>query len=334
MQKVKRDTLVVVLSLTIIATLTLLVSLVCGVAEKEKELIFIRKIDFKLESVNDTHADINFIVTVQRTKKVTNATLLVFVHDKLTNILLKKKELKIPREGKEGLDELKFTLSFEKDRDYKVILEIRKNNKIVSTRGLILKGLSTLIPKEKELKVYLKDVDFEVLRVFDNKVEVKTRFYLESMDDYTIIFHIKAVQYESNILASDKWLQEEIRKGKTVLVETNLTIPKDYNYLIKIEAWKANTLVKSWSKPLNLAPTRKIPANVTEEKVRFEVSEFIREEKVPGYIPTPIPVPTPLPFEKVGVKKAYKPLAAPGFELVMVLIVIGGLILWKKRNRV
>lgn len=82
------------------------------------------------------------------------------------------------------------------------------------------------------------------------------------------------------------------RKGKTLLVESNLTVPKDYNYLVKLEIWRNDALIKSWSRGLNLAPTKKVPENVTEEKVKFEVSQFV---KTPSYTPAPMPVPTPTP---------------------------------------
>jgi len=331
---VKKDTLAVIvgLGLILIATLVLLVTV--GISEEEREYIFIRKIDFKLEEVDESHAKIRFIVTVQRTKSVTNATLLAFVHDKLTNLLLGKFKLKIPKKDKEGLQELNLSISFEKDKDYNVFFEIRKENTIVSSKGIVLKGLKSLVPKDKELKLFLKDVDFEILGIVGSKVTVGVKYYLESMSNYSLTLHIKAIQYESNILAAEKWMQAEIEKGKTILVKNNLTVPKDYNYLIKLEVWRENSLLKVWSNALNLAPKRKIPANITEKEIKFEVSEFIKPP-----FPAPTPVPTPLMAPEFGIVKGYKPetlrykpATLPGFSFYLTLLSIGGLILWKMRK--
>jgi hypothetical protein len=190
-----------------------------------------------------------------------------------------------------------------------------------------LRGLDTLLPKEKELKMTLKDVDFQILNVFDNVTTIRARFYVEAMEDYDdAVFHIKAIQFESNVLADERWMEVSVEKGKTLLVESNLTVPKDYNYLVKLEVWRNDALLKTWGKGLNLAPTKRVPENVTEERVKFEVSQFVKTP-MPMYTPTPLPVPTPTPtpeYAKVQPK-------APGFEILLAMLAIGGAILWRRR---
>ena len=296
-------------------------------AEEAPEREFVRIGDIEIEAVkiNDSHADIKFLVSIYRSKTVTNASLIVSVYDMDTNLLLRKVELQIPEKGDEGLQELNTTISFEKDKTYNIGFRLEKDRKIADTRWMSLKGLDTLLPKEKELKMTLKDVDFQILGVSGNLTTIRARFYVEAMENYSdAVFHIKAIQYESNVLADERWMNVDVEKGKTLLVESNLTVPKDYNYLVKLEVWRNDALIKTWSRGLNLAPTKKVPENVTEEKVRFEVGQFVKK---PAYTPAPMPVPTPTP-QYVPERKPQ----TPGFEILLAMLAIGGAILWRRRR--
>ncbi len=280
-----------------------LAALILAIAygEPSQEFIYLRNIDMMVKDVNESHATLNFIVTVDRSEVVKNATLCIYVYDKITDLLLQRHKVRIPEKQIEGLNEIDVSLSFEKDRSYRLKFEILKNNKIVDTRILSLSGLDTLIPKDKRLKMTLKDVDFQVVGVKDNDVNVRVRFYVQSMEDYDdVTFHIKAIQAESNILADESWLKMNILKGKTLIIESNLTVPKDYNYAVKLEVWRNGSLLKTWLKYLNLAPTKTVPKEAKEERVKFEVSEFVR-------------TPEPIPYPKTK---------APGFEFVTCLMAL------------
>jgi len=311
---------VVAISIILLSAIAVLLPFFVKVPAEEgprREFVRLEDIEIKAEKINDSHADIKFLISIYRSKTVTNATLIVSVYDGTTNLLLKKLELQIPEKSNEGLEEINATISFEKDKTYNVGFRLEKDRKIVDTRWMSLKGLDTLLPKEKELKMTLKDVDFQTMNVIDNVTTVRARFYVEAMENYDdAVFHIKAIQFESNVLADEKWLDVSVEKGKTFLVESNLTVPKDYNYLVKLEVWRNDALLKTWSKGLNLAPTKKVPENVTEEKVRFEVSQFVKAPK-PMYTPTPLPVPTPTPEYARAQPKA------PGFEVLLAMLAIG-----------
>ncbi|MEM1576898.1 MAG: hypothetical protein QXT98_05235 [Archaeoglobaceae archaeon] len=66
-------------------------------------------------------------------------------------------------------------------------------------------------------------------------------------------------------IAYEGWFSKALETGKTEIVEFNFTVP-NYNYAIKIEAWRGGSLLKSWIKTLNLAPTKKIPEDLKEER--------------------------------------------------------------------
>lgn len=126
------------------------------------------------------------------------------------------------------------------------------------------------------------------------------------------------MQYESGILTDEKWVEVELEKGKTNVVETNVTVINNYCYLVKLEAWRNDSIVKIWKSILNLSPTKRIPEGVKEEEVKFEVEKFVA---------TPTPLPTPLVRESGIVRKP-----TPGFEF-LALIMAGGVALCLKRLR-
>ncbi len=302
------DGRVVAIAISLIFIVAITLPLFADVSRVESR-IWIENIDMKVGEVNESNANIIFIISLHSSKTLKNSTIVAKVYDRKTNLLLK--EIK-----KAALsNNLNITISFEKDREYNILFKLLKDGKLMDSRGLSLRGLETLIPKNKELKVKLKDVDFEIADILGNKTKVRIRFYIEAMRDYSdTVFHIKAIQYESNILASEKWLKLNISKGKTIFIESNLTIPKSYNYLIKLEVWRNGSMLKSWYKSLNLAPTKKIPVNLTEKQMKFEVSEFVRSEAQKVYA------------------DYYQAKKAPGFEIFLAILSLGGAILWKRRK--
>jgi len=266
--------------------------------------MWIESVDMRLAGVNDSHAVLSFSIKLSRN---TNAEILTKTYDSTTNLLIG--ETLIVVEGREG----NVTLCLEKDKDYNVLFQLRSKGEIVDRKGFSVRGLSTLIPTEKEIKVELRDVDFQILGVSDTSVIVKVVMYLQSLANYSdIVFHIKAVQFESNVLADEGWISKALEAGKTEIVEHNLSVPKGHNYLIKIEAWRSETLLKAWNKPLNLAPTKVIAESQKEEKVKFQVTDFLRE--------TPAPT------------LAYSKSTIPGFEVLFALVAIGGVSLWLMRK--
>ncbi|MFO7967815.1 MAG: PGF-CTERM sorting domain-containing protein [Archaeoglobaceae archaeon] len=314
----------VIVSIGLILAISLVIPFFVNISAEEeppeREYVRLERMDIRAEEVNISHASIEFLVGIDRSEVVSNATLSVGVYDEVTGLLLETQEIEVPRDGVEGSGELNVSMSLEKSRDYNIEFSLEKDNSIVDSKGMELSGMDTLVPEGRELKLSMRDVDFEITGVQDNMTDVKTRFYMDTTENYSeVTFHVKAVQFESNVMAEDSWLTMEVNKGKTLLVETNLTVPSNYNYVVDLEAWREDSLLKSWSRGLNLAPTERVPENVSEEKVRFRASEFIRQTPSP-------PAPTPEPTEG-------RPQPQPGFEAVLALLAIGGVFLWKKRKK-
>lgn len=288
---------------TIIAAI-FVVSVSTALILPHEKRMYIENVDVKIAKIMDDSVDLIFLIKVSNKD---NATVKIIVYDLKTNILLE--ETSFPVKSKE----INKTLRFDKSRDYKVKI-VLESGKVLDVRYINLRYLNTLIPSEKELKIVLKDVDFKILGVEGDKVKVLVRYYFDSLRDYNVDFHVKAVQYESNVLTDEKWVEAKLEGGKTVIVETNISVVKNYCYLIKLEAWRKNSIVKIWKSILNLSPTKKIPKEVVEKEVEFEVKKFIS---------TPTPEIYPAVMGEVR-----KP--TPGFE-ILALIMAGGVALCLRR---
>jgi len=127
---------------------------------------------------------------------------------------------------------------------------------------------------------------------------------------HSFIHPIEYKHYGNITLADESWLNTNIQKGKTVLAEANLTVPKDYNYIVKIEVWRNGSMLKVWSSSLSLAPTKRIPKNITEEKVGFKVGEFVVEK-------------TPMPIRP-------SKTSTPGFEIPIAILALKGALILRR----
>jgi len=313
--------IIILVFLVVIASVIPLLS--TDVFKREvEEYLWLRNVEYSVESINDSHVVLNFSLSFERSETIEAISLMTKVFDARTGILLEKREISLKNTSK-GLDFANVKLTFEKSGNYRVRFEAYREEDLLFRKDFGVSGLTSLIPENRRLLMEMKDTDFLVTGETSNKVSVKMRFYIYSMEEYSdILFHIKAVQLESNLLANESWKEfGVIEPGKTVLLETEMDIPKDYNYIVRVEAWRDEMLLKKWDSPLKLSPKEIIPEKVKEKEVELNISEFVREypeEKYPYPVPTPVPTITPAP--------------APGFELYLALAAVIFALLIKRRG--
>ncbi len=239
-------------------------------ALKHEEYASFRSFDLKLDGVNDSHVTVDFIFNIA--SKSFDGNLSMKVYDAKTNLLLAERKFKLPENPKR----YEVKLSFEKDRDYLVTARLAKGWRTYDVERFSISNLNSLKPAKKDVRAFLKDADFLILGKDDDSVKVKSRFYIESLKNYSVTFHVKVVQYESGVLASESWIRDNITKGKTNLVESEFEVPERYNYLVKLELWRDGALLKSWSRALKLDPSKRVPEGEKEEKMNFEVEKFVK----------------------------------------------------------
>ena len=294
---------VVIVAIVTIAIVSVSIAVIASQIESYARL---ENIDMKLESVNESHAVISFIVEVKK-ENVNSFTLQAKIYDDQTGLLLDEveKDFESPDSNYEAV----MTIPFEKTKDYRIELMLMQEDRVLSSRQLHLKNLRSLVAENMQLDASMVGADFLLTGVKDENVEFKARFYVESVRDYDVVARIKVVQAESNILVDEEWMNTTLKKGKTNIIEANFEVPDDYNYIVKLEVWRDGKLVKTWKDVIKLAPTKIIPKDVEEEKVEFEVEKFVREE-VPGYVE--------------------RGAGVPGFEVGLALAAIVGVAAWRR----
>ncbi len=296
------------------------------------QFVRISDVDLEAEEVTSGEAVLGLTVTIHRSEVLENSSLLVVVHDASTGLVTETGVVDIPTNGSLGISELRSDVSLERDRDYRVELRLIRGNEVEDRRGLRITGLDTLVPPEKELKMSVKDANFQVRDANGSRATVESTFYVEAMEDYgDVEFHVKAVHYKSNIMADHVWVEKDVEAGKTLLVGEELVLPTDYNYVVKLEAWRDGSMLKTWSRGLNLAPTRQVPEDVTEEKMRFDVQEFetgSAEEERPRAPPRPS-----LPHEGGEMRPYGDDVATPGLTAVLGVVALLVSALWRRRMK-
>ena len=129
---------------------------------------------------------------------------------------------------------------------------------------------------------------------------------------------VKAREAASNLMA-DKIISETgiIQSEATAVKTVKLVVPDDYNYMVVVELWREDVHINTREKPV-LSPTKTIPKQRVEKKLKLEVSRFVREK----------PLPSPVPLQE----KVYDTGApeAPGFSIIAVIAVL--LLLLKRRR--
>lgn len=303
-----------------IATITILliIALIIAVIPAEKPQPKFARIDYvetKALNVNSSHVVLQFSVKISKPEEMKNLTLRVKFVDIQTNLLISEFTESIPEKTKSDYTAI-LECPVKKTCNYRVRILLEQDGKVLSRHEMRMVGLATLPPAEKSVEISVRDVDFRVLNKTSEFVTVRATYYIDTPNNYTVRFHVKAVQLESNVLADEYWETKSLQKGKTNLVSFLLTLRDGYNYNIVLELWNEDYLIDSWKNYLKFNPDRADRETGGEGKEeKFRVEDFIEEERTP--------VPTEYEYGK-------RP-ATPGFEAILA-IASGGVAMWMRRR--
>ncbi len=286
------------------------------IPSQEPEPVFARidYVETKSLSVNTSHVNLQFSIKLTKPEKMENLTLKVKFTDIRTNLLIDEFSKELPEKtGRDYTAVVNCTVR--KSHDYLVRILLERDGKVLSRHDMRILGLSSLPPAEKSVEIFVRDADFRLINKSGEHVRVRATYYIDPLANYTVEFHIKAVQLESGVLADESWEERELRKGMTNLVSFSLTLKDGYNYYVVLELWNDGYLIESWKRTLKLNPYKDVEEK--SEKEGFRVEDFIVEERTPS----------PSRYEYDRSPK----LAAPGFE-VLIAVAAGGVAAWMRRR--
>ena len=283
--------------------------------DTEREFAYITSVETKAEKVNSSHAKLVFQVSMEKSEDLDELNLTVKFFDASTNLLIYDFSRSVKVKGKYGVEEIKCWVK--KSYDYRVTLFLERDGRIYSKKEISIYRLSQIPPDEEKIELVIKNADFAVINKSESEVRIRSTYYIESPETLkNLRFRIKAIQLESNLLVDDFWAERIIEAGKTNLIQFNMTLIDKYNYRIVLEVWSRNYVVDKREDVVKLNPEI---FEEGEEKESFRVEDFIREE----LRRTPVPEYRP----------EYMPKAAPGFELILLLISGGGALWIMSRKR-
>jgi PGF-CTERM protein len=189
----------------------------------------------------------------------------------------------------EGETLVETNLTVEREGGYRIEATVFRGDERVGSGGKTVSGLSALTPEYARTSVGFTDSDalppvaFSVASVADNRTTLDLAATLTNRGDtgsenlrVTVVLR----QADSNIVAARSEAQVgTIRPGRTETVETQVTVPGQYNYYIDAVLWKDGVVVDTARSAANLDPTERISVNETEREVELRVEDFSGNEE-------------------------------------------------------
>lgn len=250
----------------------------------------IRDVDVKPIEVSSSTISLNVTPYINhRGGKTGNASVMIRIISSDTGLLETRVSTPIPEAATTSEKTKTITVSqdlvIDRDGEYELNILVFDNGTIKDGGSVYIDGLNTLTPISKRSGIFLNNIDFMVSGTTGGNVDVMSDIYLEnrgSEASENLEMIVKAREGTSNLLADKTTSKTGVIASETTAVKTvKLNVPDNYNYLVVVELWRGNVLVKTWEKPVLLAPTKTVPTGSVEKKVNIDVSKFVSEESVP-----------------------------------------------------
>jgi PGF-CTERM protein len=179
-------------------------------------------------------------------------------------------------------------LTVEREGGYRIEATVFRDGERVGSGGKTVSGLEALTPEYARTSVGFTDsaalppVSFSVGSVSENRTRLDLAATLtnrgdEPSEDLRVTVVLR--QADSNIVAARSEAPVgTIQPGRTETVETQVTVPSQYNYYVDAVLWKDGVVVDTARSAANLDPTERISVNETEREVELRVEDFSGED--------------------------------------------------------
>lgn len=323
----KRTYEILLASILIISLLILLVGRDVVFVPEQKQYeppsyLIIREVDVKPLDITESYIDINMTAYLNHAGgKSNNASMVVRATNRDAGLLVSQGYTSIPNIEFDKTIAVYQNLRIDRDKNYELRIFLFDNGSVQDSGTINIQGLSTLIPKSKDNKIMMSNIDFIVSGVDSKRVSINPDIYFENRGPETsknLKLIVKAREADSNLLA-DKVISEtgDIKSESTVIRTVQLKVPDKYNYMVVVELWNDDILTNTWERPVLLAPTKTLPKESQEKKINIEVSKFVREGQMEAKMPAIASTPPPSYATEMGqVKKE------PGFGILLVIFAI------------
>lgn len=244
----------------------------------------IREVDVKPVEVTSARINVNVTAYIDHSGgRTRDAVMLIRAINSETKLLENQVSTPIPETNSQLTKTLPVStnINVERNSGYELNILLFNNGSILDSGKVNILGLNALIPMSKRSGVNLNNIDFIVGGVSAGKASIRSDIYLENKgpdvsDNLKMI--VKAREATSNLIADKKDAQTgAITNESTVVRSVGLEVPEGYNYMVVVELWRGETIINTWEKPVQLAPTKTMPKESVEKKTNIEVSKFVRD---------------------------------------------------------
>ncbi len=267
----------------------------------EEKRLMISDIEISKDSVKSTYAWFNVSTYIENLGADSdgNSTVMLKVFNEQTGLLeLKQEEYIGPiEEGETKMISQKMRLP--KTGSYRISASISNGGEMGYDRWMSLSGLENLPTDMQETGMQIEGIDFIVRETSSKGVVIENDIYLknegvDTTEDYRIL--VKAREMDARLIADKKWISSgEIEPENTIIKSVNLTVPDNYNYIVEVSIWEANTVVMTGEDYVQLNPEKIIDRDQQVQKNNVDTADFVveddlireYEEETDGYAQTP-----------------------------------------------
>jgi hypothetical protein len=287
----------------------------------------IREVDVKPVEVTSARISVNVTAYIDHSGgKTRDAVMLIRAINSETRLLENQVTAPIPETDSKLTKTLSVStkINVERNGGYELNILLFDNGSIRDSGKVNILGLNALTPMSKQSGVNLNNIDFIVGSVSDGKVSIRSDIYLENKgpdvsDNLNMI--VKAREATSNLIADKKNAETgAITNESTVVRSIQLEVPEGYNYMVVVELWRGDTIINTWEKPVQLAPTKTMPKESVEKKTNIEVSKFVRETAI-----------SQESSEGEGQRQSGQPVT-PGFEIFAAISALLVMFILRRRS--
>jgi PGF-CTERM protein len=190
--------------------------------------------------------------------------------------------------SEDGETPVETNLTVEREGGYRIEATVFRDGERIGSGGKRVSGLEALTPEYARTSVGFADtealppISFSVGSVEGERTTLDLSAALTNRgDDPSEDLRVTVVlrQADSNIVAArSSEAVGTIRPGRTETVDTQVTVPAEYNYYIDAVLWKDGVVVDTARSAANLDPTERISVNETRREVELRVEDFSGED--------------------------------------------------------
>lgn len=271
---------------------------------EERGYMRIRAVDVRPVEITPGEAVFNVTTYIDHYGGQTrNGSISLRAIDTSTGLLATQTNIPLPSVEGESTITAMGTLRVERENGYNLKIMVFDGDRIVETGSVGVKGLGALVPDTHKTGLEVSAIDFIAENTTGGRVRLQTDIYLYNRGanvSESLPLLVKVREANSNLLAQQVWLETgRVESGTTVIKNTSLVVPDEYNYVVEAILWKDRAIVGQWEHTVKLAPTKTMPEDITEKEVDLEVGDFVQDDEDHRPIPQqareegPIATPTP-----------------------------------------